>query len=189
MATTLKHIVEAFTALFEALHDPQFRKTTSLSVVSERKLLLPMRFYLLGWFGRESFQAEHTVVFPWTKGGKGRVDFCIDGVAVEVAVRTSGGSKSNLCSTVNRPEIVKLMKHHGRAMLVLFDFSREPLSTEDLQLFRKLPALEGEHHLTAFHLCYFNEQLGKIRVDQGWQSSHYEPFKMRIMTHKSPSSS
>lgn len=181
MTTTLKSIAEAFTALFEALHDRQFRKTTALGVLNEQALLWPMRFFLLGWFKRQALNVEQTVSFPWTKSGKGRIDFLIDGVAVEVAVRTPGTGKSNLLEAMNRSEIVKLMMHPDKAMLVLFDFSRDPLSYEQLQLFREVPTLEGDHDLSAFHLYYFNRHNGRRNVRAGVQDSPYSPFKMKIM--------
>ena len=181
MPTTLKAVAEAFEHLFEALHDAGFRKTMSLRTLGERELLRHIRFFLLGWFRRSALAVEGTVAFPWTTSGTGRVDFFIDDIAIEVAVRRPRRAKANLLSVVNAPEMVKLVKHPGKAMLVLFDFSADPLTAEDLSAFRDVPSIgQGNHHKSSFHVYYFNKVRGLSAVREDAQESVFAPLHLHV---------
>jgi hypothetical protein len=64
--------------------------------------------------------------------GHGYIDFVIDDVAVEFAVRKPGAARSALSASVNSTEVKKLMKYDGKALLVLFDFSDTPIPKNKL---------------------------------------------------------
>lgn len=48
------------------------------------------------------------------------------------------------------------VKHDGKALLVLFDFSDTPYSEEQIESFRNWPSLgRGNHRKSAFNVVYF----------------------------------
>lgn len=155
MAVTVKSVVEAFALLFDALHDPSFRKTMRMHEWSERELLPLVRTFLLGYFG-ESLVPEATSKLPGALSGYGRIDFIVDGVAVELAVRRPNKPQSALSATVNSTEIKKLMKYDGLAVLVLLDFSDSPFTEQQLESFRDWPSLgKGPHKKSPFAVAYY----------------------------------
>lgn len=161
MALTITEVAEAFDLLFTSLQAPKFSKTLRLHEWGERELLPLVRTFLLGYFG-ESLVPEAKAKLPGTLTGNGYIDFIIDNVAVELAVRKPRASKSNLSATVNTTEVKKLMKHDGLSLLVLFDFSASPYTEEQIDKFRNWPSLgRGNHKKSAFNVAYF--YLGKQR--------------------------
>ena len=131
------------------------RKTLRLNECSERELLPLVRCYLLGWFA-DNVSPEVKSKLPGTVSGHGYIDFVIDDVAVEFAVRKPTAARSNVSATVNSTEVKKLMKHDGKALLVLFDFSDAPYSEEQIESFRNWPSLgRGNHRKSAFNVVYF----------------------------------
>ena len=155
MAFTVKDIVEAFELLFSSLHRKEFTKTLQLNEWGEQDLLPLVRTYLLGYFG-ESLVPEAMTKLPGSLSGNGYVDFLIDNVAVEFAVRKPTAAKSNVSASVNSTEIKKLMKHDGLAVLVLFDFSKTPYTEEQIESFREWPSLgKGNHKKSPFNVAYF----------------------------------
>lgn len=155
MAFTVKDIVEAFELLFSSLHRKEFTKTLQLNEWGEQELLPLVRTYLLGYFG-ESLVPEAMTKLPGSLSGNGYVDFLIDNVAVEFAVRKPTAAKSNVSASVNSTEIKKLMKHDGLAVLVLFDFSKTPYTEEQIESFREWPSLgKGNHKKSPFNVAYF----------------------------------
>ncbi len=155
MATTVKKIVDAFELFFDSIHSKDFSKTLKLHEYTERELLPLVRTFLLGYFG-ESLVPEAKAVLPGSLSGNGRVDFLIDGVAVELAVRARDAAKSTVSATVNSSEVRKLMKHDGQAVLVLLDFSKSPHSEESIESFRDWPSLgKGNHKKSPFNVAYF----------------------------------
>lgn len=155
MPTTLTEVVESFELLFESLHRNEFSKSLRLNEWGERDLLPLVRTYLLGYFG-ESLVPEAKSKLPGSLTGDGYIDFLIENVAVEFAVRKPDAAKSNVSATVNATEIKKLMKHDGLAVLVLFDFSIAPYTEEQIDRFRDWPSLgRGNHKKSAFNVAYF----------------------------------
>jgi hypothetical protein len=122
---TNSQIQEAFEEIFEAIHTRDFSKSRRLHTKNERALLLPIRFYLLGKFG--DVMPEETARMPL--GRQGRFDFMLGNVAIELAVKLADDPKQKLLSgkngSGNSSEIHKLIKHSGRSILVLFDFSKK----------------------------------------------------------------
>jgi hypothetical protein len=54
------------------------------------------------------------------------------------------------------------MKHDGLALLILFDFSKNPYTEEQIERFRDWPSLgKGNHAKSAFNVAYF--YLEKLR--------------------------
>lgn len=137
MATTITEITECFEYFFSSLYRREFVKTLRLNECSERELLPLVRCYLLGWFA-DNVSPEVKSKLPGTVSGHGYIDFVIDDVAVEFAVRKPTASRSNVSATVNSTEVKKLMKHNGKALLVLFDFSDTPYSEEQIESFPQL---------------------------------------------------
>ena len=155
MAVTVKEVVEAFELLFSSLHRREFTKTLPLNQWGEHELLPLVRTYLLGYFG-ESLVPEAKSKLPGSLSGDGYIDFLVDNVAVEFAVRKPTAAKSNLSASVNTTEIKKLMKHDGLAVLVLFDFSKTPYTEEQIESFRDWPSLgKGNHKKSPFNVAYF----------------------------------
>jgi len=154
MQASIKSIEESFSLLFANIISSEFSKTLHLESWNEKKLLPLIRTFLLGYYGK--VMPEKTVKNPIADKKRGRIDFLIGNTAVELAVRAKGKSKYKITARTNRYEIAKLLKHRGRAVLILFDFTKEPLSEEDLQQFRNLPAFgKGNHCKTSFSILYF----------------------------------
>lgn len=155
MATTIIKTQKAFELLFAALCDRSFSKSLYLEHWGERSLLPLVRTFLLGYFG-ESIVPEAEASLPGTLTGKGRIDFIVDDVAVEFAVRPASSMVNTLSKRINESEVKKLIKHNGKSLLVLFDFSPTPFSSDDLEVFREIPSLgQGNHNKTPFQLSYF----------------------------------
>ncbi|CAI1908056.1 Uncharacterised protein [Serratia quinivorans] len=155
MATTITEITDCFEYFFSSLYRREFVKTLRLNECSERELLPLVRCYLLGWFA-DNVSPEVKSKLPGTVSGHGYIDFVIDDVAVEFAVRKPTAARSNVSATVNSTEVKKLMKHDGKALLVLFDFSDTPYSEKQIESFRNWPSLgRGNHRKSAFNVVYF----------------------------------
>lgn len=156
MALTVKEVIEAFDLLFSSMHRKEFSKTLCLNEWGERELLPLVRTFLLGYFG-ESLVPEAKTKLPGALCGEGYIDFVVDNVAVEFAVRKPTAAKSTLSATVNSTEIKKLMKYDGLAVLILFDFSKTPYTEDQLDSFRDWPSLgKGNHKKSAFNVAYFH---------------------------------
>ncbi|MBA5235482.1 hypothetical protein SOV92_17705 [Pectobacterium brasiliense] len=155
MSTTVIQVVESFEYLFSSLYRKDFVRTLRLNECSERELLPLVRCYLLGWFA-DQVTPEVKSKLPGTVRGNGYIDFIIDDVAVEFAVRRPTAARSVISATVNSTEIKKLMKYDGKSLLVLFDFSSTPWTEEQLDSFRDWPSLgKGNHKKSAFNVAYF----------------------------------
>ena len=154
--SSVQQVINSFELLYAGLRDPSFRKSLPLDRWPEKKLLPLVRTFLLGYFGPRA-RPEHVTALPGGLSGYGRVDFLVYGVAVELAVRRPGCPKADLLPRVNRTEVFKLMKHSGRAVLILFDFAKVPLSMNDLAQYRRLPSLGGGNHSkTPFSVAYYS---------------------------------
>jgi hypothetical protein len=165
MAVSVRKIQESFFYLFESLHKPAIAKSLKFHHWNEKELLPLVRTYLLGCF-KDKIEAEHWVDLPGSPSGWGAIDFIIEGIGVELAVRSRNARKATLSPAVNRNEIKKLMKHSGKGLLVLFDFSGCPLSAEELQRYRTdLPKLGKGHRRSPFQLSYFCRR-GRPRVTE-----------------------
>lgn len=155
MATTITEITDCFEYFFNSLYRREFVKTLRLNECSERELLPLVRCYLLGWFA-DNVSPEVKSKLPGTVSGHGYIDFVIDDVAVEFAVRKPTAACSSVSATVNSTEVKKLMKHDGKALLVLLDFSYSPYSEEQIDSFRNWPSLgQRNHRKSAFNVVYF----------------------------------
>lgn len=169
MATTITSVVESFEYFFHSLYRPEFVKTLRLNECNELRELLPLvRCYLFGYFA-DAVSPEVQGKLPGTITGNGYIDFVIDDVAVEFAVRRPTAAKSTVSATVNSTEMKKLMKYDGKALLVLFDFSGTPYTEDQIEAFRDWPSLgKGNHKKSAFNVAYFYVEkrrpltLGKI---------------------------
>jgi hypothetical protein len=151
------NIQEAFEEIFEAIHTRDFSKSRRLHTKNEKALLLPIRFYLLGRFG----QVQPEAVAKMPLGRQGRVDFVLGKTAIELAVKLADDPKRKLLpgkrGKGNSSEIHKLVKHSGRSILVLFDFSKTR-SLEDDELYEEYANHslgKGNHGRTAYELIYF----------------------------------
>ena len=115
---------------------------------------LPLvRTFLLGYF--REVTPEKPVTLPTTATGKGKIDFLIDDVAVEFAVRTKSNLGNNLSRNKNFPELVKLLSFKGKSLLVLYDFSPKPYSSYDIEEFRNIPYIPDCHEISPFNVSYF----------------------------------
>ncbi|MBB7656027.1 hypothetical protein HEM24_018195 [Escherichia coli] len=155
MSTSIRDVVSSFDYLFSSLYRREFVKTLRLNECNERELLPLVRCYLLGWFG-DNLTPEVQAKLPGTLTSNGYIDFVIDDVAVEFAVRRPDAPKATLSAYVNTTEMKKLMKYDGKALLVLFDFSTTPFTEQQIDAFRDWPSLgQGNHKKSAFNVAYF----------------------------------
>ena len=163
--SSVSKVIDAFTLLYAGLRDPGFRKSLPLDRWSERQLLPLVRTFLLGYFGPRA-RPEYGTVLPGALTGQGRVDFLVYGVAVELAVRRPWCPRCFLLPRENETEVIKLMKHDGLGLLVLFDFSRNGLSEEELGRYRNLPSLgQGNHSKSPFSVVYFGLDGDPVRLN------------------------
>lgn len=144
---TVKEIQEAVDLFYKWAHDKDFCKTAKLNKMGERALLPLLKTFFLGRFGK---------VDPEYGVDGGRIDFVVGRTAVEVVVRKPKSPKAVLSKAANFSELKKLLKYRrGTAVLVLLDFSKHPLSEQELEGFREWPSLgKGNHNLTAFNITY-----------------------------------
>ena len=152
---SIKEISDAFELLFESLENGDFKKTTAFEKWTERKFLLPIRFFLLGWFGHVKAEAAARK----TLHRKGRFDFLIENTAIEVAVQIGASSPNkSLAMSNNQSEVTKLLKHSGPSILVLIDLRKTPsLSKEKLAEYRSARIKgKGNHNATSFTVLYFH---------------------------------
>jgi hypothetical protein len=158
--TSLLDISEACEDFFQYSTDKKFMKSYRVDQVGEKAGILPA----LKWF----LAARFKVVKPEgaaNNSSKERIDFIVDNVAVEVAVRRNGKSKSALKKRVNASEIKKLIRWKGLAVLVLFDFDSNPLNEDDLEDFRDYPSLSKKNDTeTPFNILYYCVEDGSVKV-------------------------
>ncbi|CAM3954281.1 hypothetical protein [Aeromonas bestiarum] len=155
MSTTITKVTECFEYFFSSLYRREFVKTLRLNECSERELLPLVRCYFLGWFA-DHVSPEVKGALPGTVSGYGYIDFVIDDVAVEFAVRKPTAARSNVSAIVNSTEMKKLMKYDGKSLLVLFDFSDTPFTEDQIESFHNRPSLgRGNHRKSAFNVVYF----------------------------------
>ena len=160
MAANLREIHDAFELLFRALVNKSFTKSKEAESWGEQELLFSVRTFLLGYFKEESVFPEAKAILPGKLSG--RLDFIIDGVAVEFAVRRPNKQKRCLKNVENESEVKKLLKFNGKSILVLFDFSSDPLTDTDLDEYRNHPSLgKGNHGKSPYQISYFYKKIGK----------------------------
>ena len=149
------------------LRDRDFTKSLRLNSWSERKLLPLARSFLLGWFGHGRIAPEVMAALPGKRTGSGRIDFVVDGVAVELAVRSKEAPRSNLSASVNADEIKKLLKFDGPSVLILLDLTDDPLDEATIRKFRDWPSLgKGNHRKSAFSVSYHFKNTETSDLDQ-----------------------
>lgn len=166
MAVTIKEVTVAFDLLYKSLLKKDFSKSAKLHLWGESDLLLLVRAFLLGYFGH-SVTPEAKAKLPGSLSGNGRIDFVIGDVAVEFAVRRPDQRKATLSAVTNSSEVKKLMKFNGKALLVLFDFSKAPFAEEDIKRYRQWPSLgKGPHRKSPFNVAYFHRGSGKSASPQ-----------------------
>lgn len=155
MAKTVSEVVEAFDVFYQSIFTRDFRKSVRLDDYSENELLPLVRSFLLGYFVN-SLVPEASTELPGKLSGYGRVDFLIDNVAVEFAVRRREDRSSPIRPSVNADEMKKLMKYDGLSLLVLYDFSANPLDETGVEDFREWPSLgKGNHYRGPVNIAYF----------------------------------
>lgn len=174
---SVRQIESAFQHMFDAFHERSFTKSYRLCQSNERTLLPLMRMFLRGWFGRR-MSPEVPTKLKSAVTGKGRVDFVLGGIPVEVVVRLPEEAGSKLKAIRNNTELQKLLLHRGRAVLVLLDFSDVPLSRGELETSYRnwrepCEFGQGYHGLTPFSVCYFYRQA---------RQPASEPIALRIRT-------
>ncbi len=154
MSTTIISVIEVFEFFYSSLLNSEFARSANFKHWEERDMLLLIRAYLLGYYG-ESFKSEFQTSNPISTTGKGRFDFFIDDVAIEFAVRTPNASQSKLSAKTCKSEIGKLQQYEGKSVLILFDFSKNPFSSEEIESYREYARDEGDHIKFPFKLAYF----------------------------------
>jgi hypothetical protein len=163
---TVTEVVEAFKLFYGAALRRDFSKSLYYVDWNERDILPSLRLFLLGYFGN--------TVKPESRGngfrGKSKhrkVDFLVGGIAVEVAVRAASDSSSKLSAATNRAEIQKLIRHRGKSLLVLLDFSRSPLSPEALEKYKSFnftKTSQGKYSRSPYNVAYFaRRRFGRTR--------------------------
>ncbi|MDC4236822.1 hypothetical protein [Pasteurella multocida] len=152
---TQQQIIDAFYRLYQAYHNKRFTRTLNFTQKTERELLPLVRNYLLGYFDH----LEPEAMVQVTASYRGRFDFLIDNVAVELALRSARKGGNNLRAQNNEKEIIKLIKHPDHSLMVLFDFKGHRTDKdviETLKEYRNIPSLgSGNHHRYPFTVAYF----------------------------------
>jgi hypothetical protein len=157
---SIKQVQDAFHLLHETVRQPEFSKSMYFKWWSEKDLLPSVRFYLLGYFGAIDPEVKTELISNNT--GEGFLDFAIENIAVEFAVRRPDDTKFKLTAYANRDERTKLIRrkkyneHLTKGVLVLFDFAKDPLSEEQLGHYREMPSLgQGNFNKDDFSILYF----------------------------------
>lgn len=164
---SIEKVTEALADAWFIVRDPSFAKTFDFAGVGERRLLPLVGMFLAGSFPYK-VSREHTSALPGFGLGKGRIDYMVAKVAVELAVRRTKDAQSKLFPTQNKTEVRKLLKHRGPAILALFDFAPTPADTGELERqyrnWRDLCGIgSGKHNLSAFNVRYFYTEGGEPR--------------------------
>ncbi|OOH90282.1 hypothetical protein BMT54_05120 [Pasteurellaceae bacterium 15-036681] len=150
-----KAVIQAFERLYHAYHDKRFTKSLNFTKKTEQDLLPLVRNYLLGYFD----YLEPEVATRVTMGKSSRIDFMIDNVAVEFAVRAANRVGNNLKADKNKNEVKKLITYSDHSLLILFDFRKNVSHLEVMNTlieYRNIPSLgRGNHHRYPFTVVYF----------------------------------
>lgn len=159
---SIKSIEKSFHLLYESFGESSFVKSHHFEWWGEKNLLPNIRFFLLGYFGSD-LEPEIKTELLSSKTGAGYIDFVVGRTAVEFAVRLPNESKSKLTSYTNRDERTKLIRRKKwhpwleRGVHVLFDFSTNPLTDEQLEEYRDLPDFgSGNFNKDGFSILYFH---------------------------------
>lgn len=165
---SIEQIREAFLFMHESMADYDFSKTMSFNWWTEKDILPNVRFFLLGYFG--AIEPEVKTELRGNYSEEGFIDFVVDNVAIEFAVRKPDDYASKLTSYSNRDERKKLVrrKQYNESfvygVLVLFDFSDDPLNDEQLEDYREQPPLgRGNFNLDNFSVLYFYRDNGESK--------------------------
>lgn len=151
---SLVEVTDAFDLLFRSLIDKSFQKTKKFDDYNEQKLLPLTRAFLLGYFRRVEPEVEGTLHTSYS--GRGRIDFRIDNVAVEFAVRRRNAKHNALSDVTNASEIIKLARWSKLSVLVLFDFSGKPFDQSKLEGYRSWRSLDAHRsEMSPFNIRYF----------------------------------
>jgi hypothetical protein len=158
---TIKQVQHAFQLLHETARQKEFSKAMYFNWWSEKDLLPSVRFYLLGYFGAIDPEVK-TELISGNITGEGYIDFAIENIAVEFAVRRPNDYRFKLRAYLNIDERRKLIRrkvyneHLTNGVLVLFDFANDPLSIEQLEDYREMPSLgQGNFKKDDFSILYF----------------------------------
>lgn len=161
--TSIKHIEESFHLLYNSFGKP----SADFNGWNEKSLVPNIRFFLLGYFGKELDPAMKAMLLS-AKTGTDSIDFVVGKTAVEFAFRLPKESKSKLTSYTNRDERSKLIRRKKwhpwleRGVQVLFDFSNNPLTTEQLEEYREVPDFgSGNFNKDGFSILYFHRGEGE----------------------------
>jgi hypothetical protein len=153
-------VQKAFVTFHRWVREALFAKGRGYHLRSERDLLSNIRFFLLGWFG--IVIPEYKTTLFTNHSGKGFFDFLLPGVAIEVAVRGPFDNRSKLTAYTNRDERRKLTGRKAnrvlfkRGVLVLLDFSRDPLDDWQLEEYRSTKNLNiGRRRPANFSVLYY----------------------------------
>lgn len=176
-------IAHAFYRIFDAMRDKSFAKSRKITEYSEKDLLIPIRFYLLGHF--KNVKPEFKTFTDPGKNRPKRIDFLInDKIAIEFAVRSKHDAPNKVAEKANRTEVQKLIRWtNGPAILVLFDFSDSPLDKEVMMRFKLSPSLgKGNHNKSGYWIMYFwydAETKQSKHLQIGTQIQHRKQIKNR----------
>jgi len=177
---SIKSIQESFHLLYESFGEPSFVKSHEFEWWGEKNLLPNIRFFLLGYFGSD-LEPEIKTELLSSKTGTGYIDFVVGKTAIEFAVRLPDETRSKLTSYTNRDERTKLIRRKTwhpwleSGVHVLFDFSKDPLTLEQLDEYRELPNFgAGNFNKDGFSVLYFykmeNGEINCIRKNISFSS-------------------
>ena len=157
MAITIEQVSYAFNLFYRNIHRQDFVKSLKLSAHGERDMLPLLRAFLLGFFG-ESLAPEADANLAGTAPDKGNFDFVIETAAIAFAVRKKSKDKTKSALSYVAPpsDLANLLKHDGLQVLVLFDFTKHPLSADDIETIATwdIPG-RGNDTTAVLHVLYF----------------------------------
>lgn len=157
MSVTIEHIRNAFDQLYVALQRRDAGNLLGLGGYSERKLLPIARTFLLGYFGQSALPDPQDKVLA-SLLDKGELDFLIGNIAIELVVRKKGKKRiePSRISSLSSTGVGNLLRPDGAVLLILFDFAKSPLASDDISRFSTwaVPGKAGGE-IAAFNVSYY----------------------------------
>ena len=165
MSISATRLCEDLRYFHELLFDKDFMKSLTIKNRSEQKLLVPLKFFLAAihvntWPESRSDELSIDGIIEGGAGHPKRIDYWIDGIALEVASLSQDEAQKNpakLNAHSNRSEIAKLSECDCRSILCLLDLRKH----KDEPSFSFMNSYKSEAMLINknrarynFHLCY-----------------------------------
>lgn len=165
--TTVTQLRGAFELLYKSLLTHQFRHELRLSDYLEKDLRPVIRAMLLGVASQNPNMAVQRRA-PETLLGFRHIDFIIDDIAIDIAVRMPRQGDQSISRITPSGQLRKLLRYKGPSLLVIFDFCGNPYPTDTFQRYRDWDGLRNAHG--SLNVLYFFR--GGSRPDDASSASY-----------------